>query len=520
MTHIPRRTFLKATLGGTAGLVALPDIFGGSLLGASSPNGSGALEDRLSIQTGALSDYKRVSSFGFNTCHAVLAMRSDLQEHMARANRELGMRYWRCHGTLSDDVGVATKGPSGEIRYTFSGLKRILDKGLSQGMKPFFEISFMPSALARDASKTVCHYRAVTSPPADWDQWRDLIAKLMGFLVDTYGLEELRKWYFEVWNEPNIPFWAGTQAEYFRLYRDVALALKAADPQLRVGGPATARGEWVADLLAFCGQTRTPIDFVSTHIYPSDVAFSDSAQGAVKRLGTEYLHENVVRVQREVSAHSPALPIIWGEWNSSAGPFAESHDECNNAALISAALAMFEDHSNGSLFWNLSDIYEEAQYHFSPFHGGYGLYTVDGIAKSAARAFEFWHSLNGQRAQIDGLPATCARGAFATHDVATNQTQVLLWNHLEPGTTGSDWALSLEVKGSAARSAAVLAVVPENGSAYEKWISMGRPLNLSVAQRGALEEASQPLASLVDANAKSVFSLKIAPGTLTKLTLK
>jgi len=35
--------------------------------------------------------------------------------------------------------------------------------------------------------------------------------------------EQVSTWYFEVWNEPDIDYWHGTPAEYFKLY-DYAVA--------------------------------------------------------------------------------------------------------------------------------------------------------------------------------------------------------------------------------------------------------------------------------------------------------
>lgn len=61
-------------------------------------------------------------------------------------------------------------------------------------------------------------------------------------LVARYGINEMAQWYFEVWNEPNINFWTGTQADYFRLFAEAARALKRVSPRLRVGGPVTATG--------------------------------------------------------------------------------------------------------------------------------------------------------------------------------------------------------------------------------------------------------------------------------------
>jgi xylan 1,4-beta-xylosidase len=461
--------------------------------------------------------FKRAHNFGFNTCHAPIVMRSDLQEHLVIARRELGMRYWRCHGTLGDDVGIVRKGADGGLEYSFSGLQRILDAGLRCGVKPFLELSFMPPPLAREPLRTICHYQGVTCPPRDFAAWGELMARLAGFLLETYGAREIGQWYFEVWNEPNLDFWAGTRAEYFELYRRAALALKKASARFRVGGPATARAEWVGEFLAFARDTRTPVDFVSTHIYPSDVAFLDSDEGAVNLLGTDFLHRKFKRVADTVRAYNPKLPIFWGEWNSSAGPYAANHDDCNNAALVCAALAGIEEYGDGSLYWNLSDIYEESRYHFKPFHGGYGMFNVDSVRKSAARAFEFWQKLGGRRLAVSGLPENPARGAFAATDGAT--VSVLLWNHAEPGEPPAPWPVTLTLP-AAGKKAAARWILPGQGSAYETWLGMGRPATLTPAQLTALQRASVPKRSTVAAGGGGAFPLTVPAGTVCLLTVK
>ncbi len=420
-----------------------------------------------------------------------MVMRSDLQSQMRRCRNELGFRYWRAHGTLSDDVSVFTTYPDGKSYYTFSGLKRILDAVLATGMKPFLELSFMPSVLSRDPSQGITHYRGLTAPPADFSRWEALIAETARFLLETYGAGELRTWYFEVWNEPNIPFWVGTQEEYFQLYRHAVRALKAAHPDLRVGGPATARGEWIEDFLDDCARHAAPVDFLSTHIYPSDVAFVDSASGDVKLLGLDFLWQNFERVHAAVQARRPGLPIIWGEWNSSAGPLAENHDTCENAAVIASALAGIERWADASLFWNLSDIYEECEYHFMPFHGGYGLLTVDDVPKSAFRAFEFFERLESHTLLIEGLPTTAERGALGSVSEDGERIAIVLWNTTALG----DWRETV-VPPAGYAPARLERILPGQGSAYESWIALGRPMNLSARQHRELIDASRPEVSV------------------------
>src|SRR6202521_2050796 len=203
------------------------------------------------------------------SCHAPLALRADWQAQLRQCHEDLGFRYVRFHGLLSDDVGTL-------IRYqerlldSFFNADRIVDFLLSIGMKPFVELSFMPQALA-SGSTTVFRYRGNVTPPSDYRQWTAFIKRLVAHWVDRYGAREVGHWFFEVWNEPNLKaFWTGRQEDYFKLYRSTVGAIKAVDPSLRVGGPATARDGWIDEFIEFCEIAHVAVDFVSTHHYPTD----------------------------------------------------------------------------------------------------------------------------------------------------------------------------------------------------------------------------------------------------------
>jgi xylan 1,4-beta-xylosidase len=72
-------------------------------------------------------------------------------------------------------------------------------------------------------------------------------------LVRRYGIHEVAEWFFEVWNEPSLKaVWTGTKEDFFKLYRVTADAIKRVDSSLKVGGPATARDEWIDECLEFC----------------------------------------------------------------------------------------------------------------------------------------------------------------------------------------------------------------------------------------------------------------------------
>jgi xylan 1,4-beta-xylosidase len=214
--------------------------------------------------------------------HAPLALRADYQRQLARAHRELGFSHVRFHGIFGEDMGTLVR-EDDTLIYSFFNADQIFDFLLSIGVRPFVELSFMPTALS-SGDTTVFRYRGNVTPPKSYASWETLIRTTVAHWVERYGVDEVRRWYFEVWNEPNLAaFWTGSQTEYFRLYEHAARAIKSVDSALVVGGPATASNAWIAPFLDHCDAHDVPVDFVSTHHYPTD-AFGKPGDDTVAQL--------------------------------------------------------------------------------------------------------------------------------------------------------------------------------------------------------------------------------------------
>lgn len=209
--------------------------------------------------------------------------------------------------------------------YSFFNTDRIWDFLLSIGMRPFVELGFMPHPLA-SGSDVVFHFRGNVTPPNDYDAWATLIRKLVGHWVERYGIEEVSKWYFEVWNEPNLSaFWSGTQEDYFKLYAHTAQAIKTVDASLKVGGPATAMNDWVEELIDYCEKNDLPADFISTHIYPTDPLGFEGAD-TEEQLANSPRH--LMRDQAKLThERANGRPVYYTEWNISSNPRDHYHDE-------------------------------------------------------------------------------------------------------------------------------------------------------------------------------------------------
>ncbi len=427
---------------------------------------------------------KHFWEYSVGSDHAPVALRADWQEQLKRCLEELGFERVRFHGLLSDDVGTLVC-DSGELVYSFFNTDQIFDFLISIGMRPFVELSFMPSTLA-SGRKTVFHYKANVTPPRDYKQWASLIRRLVGHWVERYGIREVREWNFEVWNEPNLKaFWTGNQRDYFKLYRYTCDAIKSIDSSLKVGGPATAMNEWIEDFRDFCERNRLPLDFVSTHHYPTD-AFGEPGDDTEVQLSKSY--RGALRQQaQDARRRAGELPLYYTEWNSSSNPFDHLHDEPYAAAFIMKSIMDVTGIVDGYSYWVFSDIFEENYFPSLPFHGGFGLLTLHGVAKPTYRAFELLHRLGGELMLVDGLHETVNAWVARKESSVT----VLLTNHALPGHSIVAEHVMVRLSGPLKPKAAFVSRIDgDHANARLTWEEMGAPTYPSVSQLDALCEAS------------------------------
>jgi xylan 1,4-beta-xylosidase len=419
------------------------------------------------------------------SCHAPIALRADWQEQLRRCRAELGFRYVRFHGLLSDDVGTAVEHGDG-LLYSFFNADRIVDFLLSIGMRPFVELSFMPAALA-SGSKTVFDYRGNVTPPKDYRQWSMLIHTLVRHWVDRYGIREVAEWFFEVWNEPNLKaFWTGTRKDYFKLYRVTADAIKKIDPSLKVGGPATARDGWIEEFLEFCEAEKVPVDFVTTHHYPTDALGheDDDTEAQLANSQRGILREWTQDTRRRAGKR----PVYYTEWNSSSNPRDPRHDEPYAAAFVAKTALEASDLVQGYSFWTFSDIFEENHFPSVPFHGGFGLLNLHGIAKPTYRAFELLHKLGSERLLVDGLHETV--NAWVTR--ADARIAVLLVNHALPRHSIVNQRVRVHLSRAPEPSSVWVERIDEDhANAKRRWQAFGAPEYLASATLEQLHEASR-----------------------------
>ena len=371
----------------------------------------------------------------FNFCvgagRANEGLRADWQRQLAYVHRECGFEYIRMHGLFTDDMGVYREDDHGQPQYNWQYIDELYDFLHRIGMKPFVELGFMPNALA-SGSKTIFWWRGNVTPPKDLAQWADFIRAFVLHERERYGDAEVRTWYFEVWNEPNLDgFWAGTQQQYFDLYAATARAIKSVSADYKVGGPATAGCGWVPEFIHFCDTNHVPVDFVSTHTYGVESGYLDEYghTGTVLSRNPDAISGDVKRVRQQIAESArPTLELHFTEWSTSYTPADPVHDSYHSAAYILDKLKKSGDAAQSMSYWTFTDIFEEAGPRGEAFHGGFGLLNYQDIPKPAFYAYQFLRRLGPvELKNADPSSWICADRAGGV--------QALIWDftHTHPG---------------------------------------------------------------------------------------
>ncbi|MED3648072.1 xylan 1,4-beta-xylosidase [Halalkalibacterium halodurans] len=424
-----------------------------------------------------------------------LALQKEYVDHLARLQKELNFQYIRGHGLLHDDIGIyrERKRADGTVEpfYNFTYIDRIFDTFLELNIRPFVEIGFMPKLLA-SGEQTIFDWQGNVTPPKDYDQWKQLIQAVISHFIDRYGVEEVTKWPFEIWNEPNlINFWQhADKKEYFKLYKITARAIKEVHPYIQVGGPAICGGsdEWITDFLQFCHKEEVPVDFVSRHAYTSAKPHKVTPDYYYQELyeNTHMLDE--LKSVKELIQQSPFpnLPFHITEYNTSYSPINPVHDTVLNAAYLARILSEAGDIVDSFSYWTFSDVFEEAGVPTAPFHGGFGLIALHGIAKPTYHLFSFFNQLGEQLLYRDSQMVVTKK--------QDGSIQLVVWNLIMEKGEGLEQTVQIELP---TQSDAVFikrkTIDETNGNPWRVWKEMWRPRFPKKNEIDTLQEVAQPL---------------------------
>lgn len=473
---------------------------------------------------------------------------------------------------------------NGNPVYNWEYIDRIFDTMLKYSCKPFVELGFMPMDLV-DTSyydkgpklvgfsggeyKMYQQY-GWACPPKDYNKWYGLVFNFIKHLVERYSADEVATWYFELWNEPDIPYWHGSFEDYNKLYDYTAAAVKAAYPQARVGGPSVTNpdlahrsGQLLECFLDHCrngvnyhsGEKGTVVDFTTFHVkgggYQMDVKAKRGTPPAVKRImeGIQTGYELIAKYGYDhleciLSEIDPDGWAAGGEGDNANFNFRNTEYYASFVVDSFHKASQFAKERN----WDLRLLTWAYMFPGERAFEGTRVFSTQGIDKAVLNLFRMYAKMGTQEisfhssgakdplqyADMNGMGEAADISGFATFTGGAAKSdgeagvEILVYNHHDDWNLAEDWQVELEIC-NLPFEAGPLALTHyrvdgEHSNAYAEWLRQGKPLFPAGGQKAAIKArdglelfAAPAIVAPVDGKVKLSFSLPVHGISLLKL---
>jgi xylan 1,4-beta-xylosidase len=423
----------------------------------------------------------------------------------------------RTHFLLASGDGVAalkwsstnvySEDADGKPVYDFRIIDGIFDEYKDAGVTPMFELGFTPKPMVSDSGTYEDHYPqsatggTVHSPPKDMAKWQEMIRAVTAHMVQRYGRATVAKWYFEVWNEPDISYWHGTPQQYFELYDHAVAGVRAALPEAKVGGPASTgpggakAAKFLDDFLAHVAAKKSPLDFISFH-----------AKGQPRIQGGQV----VMGVGKELNDADKGFAIVAKYPQFKKLPIILSEADPEGCAACSMKTNPANAYRNGTLYPAYTAAAYKRLFELADRHGvnlismlswsfefedkdyfeGFRSLSTNGIDKPVLNFFRMAALMRGQRVAADSngaltADAIIAGGVRAQPDIdamATGDARgaaIMLWNYHDEEKPAPAAPVSVTIKGLPRSAARVrlthYRIDDTHSNAYTVWKAMGSP---------------------------------------------
>lgn len=457
-----------------------------------------------------------------------------------KLTRELGeLRpkdvFFRAHNLLTSgdgspalkwgSTGVYTEDRDGKPIYNWKILDEIFDTYLTNNVRPYAQIGFMPEALSikplpyRHNWNPALAYNDIYTgwayPPKDFDKWRELVYQWVKHCVDRYGKSEVETWYWEVWNEANIGYWKGTPQEFLKLHDYAIDGVRRALPTARVGGADSAGsgGRWTRNFIEHClrgtnfatGKVGTPLDFVSFHA-KGDPKFTNDhiRMGIAAQIRTIEDGFKIVASYPELKN----IPIVIGESDPEgcAACQGRERDYRNGTMYSSYTAAVFARkwelarttgvNLDAALTWAFT--FED-----QPLFAGFRQVATGGIDLPVLNVFRMFSKMSGQQLTVQSDAALSLAeiktvGVRQKPDVSAiaaldkNKLTILAWHYHDDDLDGPAANVRVRATGLPPIKNASFTrylIDANHSNAFTAWKNMGSPAQPTPEQFAELEKA-------------------------------
>lgn len=469
---------------------------------------------------------------------------AEVQELIKRMQREMPYEYVKFHGLLSDDMMLYHELPDGSISLSFTVLDKVFDFLQSVHLKPMMQFFIMPQELASDPSNQSFFIRQNTSLPKDMARWNQLIEGVVRHCIGRYGIDEVRTWLFSLWNEPDtnpemFGFGFEHREDFWDFYRQTYETVKAIDDAFIFGSPSLLflpedPLNWYRPFFDYCKEKNCIPDFLNIHYYDDDIeiveGFSEGRTIVNRLSGDEDSFSKYIdMLYAKMGEYGMAgRPIYMTEWNLTVNHRNLINDTCFKSCYLTKNLLENYDRLESFGYWSLTDFLGELQLPQQLFHGGLGMFTVNGIPKAHYNTFLFAAKLGKTR-------LGSGRGWFLTRCEKSGAIVILLYNYAHYDqifSAGEVFDMTPTSRYTAFSDLKELEVTltltdlpregytlretfvnRENGSVYDAWAAMGAPEQLSGEDEAYLTAKAQPGRTIthIKTNGTYTYRQQLAP---------
>lgn len=491
--------------------------------------------------------WRNLTGFG----RAAEGLRSQWREQLRELQSEIGFKHIRFHGIFCDDMMVYNIDNDNNVQYNWNYVDQLFDFFKEVGIKPFVELGFMPSDL-KSSDNTYYWWKANMSQPKELNLWTDLVKSFIKHCVNRYGLEEVETWYFEVWNQPDLQYiyWIGNREEYFEFYKETVLAAKSISENIKIGGPACSQqaileGTWFHDFISYCNDNQLPLDIATIHIFPESYPSLESMDEFMAMIKSgvdlEELKKSILSssfsliyndenhtydtiqkakdIMDNILPQSPEIHVT--EWNASAFSRNLINDTSYVATYIVKNVLQSIDTVDSLGYWTFTDNLEEDKAGISPFHGGFGLTNNNGIKKPSYFAYYLLSKLGSQiigqgdsyivTKTGENLQIMTYNFAYFDELFMNGDASALSYkDRYNVFETKKPLNIKIDISGLTGSYKITKYELNRNhGSAFDEWIRLGAPENMSREEVEYLKRKSYPKMVTEYINIEKEYNLDI-----------
>lgn len=461
-------------------------------------------------------------------------LNNDIQRKLKIIQREIGFKYIRFHGIFDDEMNVYSEDCNEKVVLDFLEIEKLFNFLDSINLKPFIELGFMPSKLAKEQNQ-IFDRPTIISPPRDMNKWNLLIESFINYCISRYGLEEVKTWYFEVWNEPEIVNLFGFKdvSDYYNLFENTYNTIKSISKDIKVGAPGInficeGSYKWAQDFYDFYSSKNIEPDFIYSHSYAyivdkdiKEIDINSLSEKGILPEDEKFLQNYIEKLNKKVKEiNKKDIDIYITEWNSSPSHRELTHDTCYKSAFIVKNIVENMDSTESLAYWVVSDYIEELPLPEDEYHGGVGLITMNSIKKASYNAFYLL-------AKLGNILVDRGDGYYITR--SSKGYQIIIYNYyhfdklyLSMDTSKitqedrysvfkndnyKEFNFTLENIDSGNYEIKEYRVNRNQGSSFDAWVEMGAPKYLELDEIEYLKSKSYPSYIRTNENIKDSYEI-------------